>query len=771
MAWLTDWIYRKSIIIAHTDDGAQTNYQIKLLVGESSGATGEQVDCRSHVLSSFDDLRFTTSDGETLCSYWIESITGSTPNQLATVWVKVSVAAHPDDTTIYMYYGNSGASAASNGADTFIAFDDFEDAGSYRDNWNDTASPATVTRDTAVYAVHNASMKVVDDSASVEGVLRDFNSQNKIRLCFHARPAQNNVTARIGLFDTGGAHGLITLRFDNAGHIAAHNYTSLTTLQNYSADTWYKFEILHDAANHLWSCYIDDVLKADGWDTYSNFTYGITLHRCDFQTAAETGTLYLDGWFVAKWTTNEPAFASVGGENSHQHNTSVYVLRTEIPSRKMWWIKKKEINFVSYAIISRYIYMSKEITAEVLLLYKIIVRKIYEEIWSSALSYVATIYRTFNANSIFETVIILCGILYTSIGTNRIINAYTKLAGSLYSVITIMRTINAKIMMLPIIFHGIGISLYASILDVANFGFLVAYNRLSAAILELKRRFQNYFNDIETLRANLIMLPSQIYRMVNLSSILIAVNILFAIKLINIKTNRIIESSFLMVANIFRNIGMRQIFAVEVLLSTDMVGFIVGYVRKLSAYVLILTDILHDKGKTIKAQILMVAMFMRNIKISAIINAYYIMASSISKIFGDLEKLFAQKVLVSTNIKNVNIFKILQSAEFLYATKLYNVALNRINIVQALVTSRLRRTYHDIEVLIVSNLHMALLVVRGFAKYLQGITEILITKDRLVNWRLTKISSIVLTNIVSRIKKHKGMVWARFREYIHEDYR
>lgn len=103
---LAGWKYRKSIVIAHTDDAAQTNYQLKLLVGESAGATGEQVDCGGKVASDFDDLRFTTVDGTTLCDYWIESLSGATPNRLATVWIEIpSIAAHPGNTTIYIYYG------------------------------------------------------------------------------------------------------------------------------------------------------------------------------------------------------------------------------------------------------------------------------------------------------------------------------------------------------------------------------------------------------------------------------------------------------------------------------------------------------------------------------------------------------------------------------------------------------------------------------------------------------------------------------------------
>jgi hypothetical protein len=127
VSWLEGWNHRKQIVIAHTDDGAQANYQMKLLIGESVGSAGKQVDCDAHVASDFDDLRFTTDNGTTLMDYWIESITGATPNQLATVWVEIpSIAAHPTDTTIYMYYGNAGAEAESSGANTFIVFDDFE---------------------------------------------------------------------------------------------------------------------------------------------------------------------------------------------------------------------------------------------------------------------------------------------------------------------------------------------------------------------------------------------------------------------------------------------------------------------------------------------------------------------------------------------------------------------------------------------------------------------------------------------------------------------
>jgi len=122
--WLSGYSYRKSVTLSRPS-GAVTNYQMKLKVGESSGASDYDVHCNGHVLSNFNDLRFTTSNGTTLLNYWIESISGTTPNQTATIWIKFD-SIGTSATKFYMYYGNSGASAYSNISNTFLFGDDFE---------------------------------------------------------------------------------------------------------------------------------------------------------------------------------------------------------------------------------------------------------------------------------------------------------------------------------------------------------------------------------------------------------------------------------------------------------------------------------------------------------------------------------------------------------------------------------------------------------------------------------------------------------------------
>ncbi len=141
MAWLSGWTYRKKVTITG-QSGAGTNYQILLKIGESSGASGADFHVAGHSASFPSgkgiggDLRFTAADGSTLLDFWVEKITGTTPNRVAYVWVEVAADLGTNQ-DIYVFYGNSSASDASNGANTFPLFDDFP--GSSLDtttNWN-----------------------------------------------------------------------------------------------------------------------------------------------------------------------------------------------------------------------------------------------------------------------------------------------------------------------------------------------------------------------------------------------------------------------------------------------------------------------------------------------------------------------------------------------------------------------------------------------------------------------------------------------------------
>ncbi|MFA5374575.1 MAG: DUF2341 domain-containing protein [Dehalococcoidia bacterium] len=103
---------------------ALTNYQMKLTVSNASGtSSGSTVYLNGSSLSWPYDIRFTKSDGSTLLDYWIETYDSTT----ATVWVEFDSIPAGGTTQFYIYYSKASDTDGSNGDNTFIFFDDFND--------------------------------------------------------------------------------------------------------------------------------------------------------------------------------------------------------------------------------------------------------------------------------------------------------------------------------------------------------------------------------------------------------------------------------------------------------------------------------------------------------------------------------------------------------------------------------------------------------------------------------------------------------------------
>ena len=121
MGWLK-YIYRKKVAVNATAAGAQTNYQMQLLVGESAGAVGEDVHCEGNCVDFPNDIRFTGADGTTQHDYWVQTTTGTTPNRLATIWIEVASIPASSSVDFYMYYGMADDSGESSGDSTFVDY-------------------------------------------------------------------------------------------------------------------------------------------------------------------------------------------------------------------------------------------------------------------------------------------------------------------------------------------------------------------------------------------------------------------------------------------------------------------------------------------------------------------------------------------------------------------------------------------------------------------------------------------------------------------------
>ncbi|MDD2666872.1 MAG: DUF2341 domain-containing protein [Methanocellales archaeon] len=111
------WNYRKLITIDHTkvDNVAApsttyANFPVLINISSDSGLA-------SKAQSDGDDILFTSSDGTTKLNHEIELYNSSTGELVA--WVNVTLTKDSSDATndtLYMYYGNSGASSQQNAA-------------------------------------------------------------------------------------------------------------------------------------------------------------------------------------------------------------------------------------------------------------------------------------------------------------------------------------------------------------------------------------------------------------------------------------------------------------------------------------------------------------------------------------------------------------------------------------------------------------------------------------------------------------------------------
>lgn len=325
MAWLAGWTYRKSITLSRAS-GAVTNYQMPIPIGETSGAVGESVDCNGHAKSDFSDLRFTTSDGTTLLDYWIEVVVGTTPNQLAWVWVEFD-SIGTTNTTFYMYYGKADASSVSNGINTFIQFDDFE-WGSDEDNidtsgggitWSKTtAGSSTAKIDTGQKYTGAKSLRLYRAGANSPNAY--FSQALSTEIAFRFR-IYKETAAALGVYYGDGTKTFIDEIYPTTPHIYANEADTGVDSTN---GAWHLIDISDiDLAVPKQDLYHDGSIAKDNAGAKAvSWANGILV----FQNNAGTSNLWIDTVIVRNWRATEPAWGSWGTEEElHTFTTSASV--------------------------------------------------------------------------------------------------------------------------------------------------------------------------------------------------------------------------------------------------------------------------------------------------------------------------------------------------------------------------------------------------------------------------------------------------------------
>ncbi len=320
--WLdAAWLYRKKVTITG-QTGAGANYQVLLKVGESSGATGEDFDLGEgssdfpNAKDDGGDLRFTDNDGQTQIDFWVETVTGTTPNRLAYIWVEVTddLGSNAD---VYVYFGNGSAPANdSSGTDTFQLFDDFNDSSIDSGLWTTfVGTSASITEGTETISQLDAA---VGGSRTVLYSNSTFNSGIAVR----AR-SQRRDTGAFGNFELGLGDGAGELY--NIYHFSNNNQnteklfhdTSEATIQaaDPTQNTWYRWEVQWVSATASNLRVDTDAFVTVGTDAEITGATSLSGQNVFWRSG--------DGWdvetdFIAvrKYQSTEPAFLSADTKES-----------------------------------------------------------------------------------------------------------------------------------------------------------------------------------------------------------------------------------------------------------------------------------------------------------------------------------------------------------------------------------------------------------------------------------------------------------------------
>ncbi len=136
---LPNWDHTKEIVIDNTSNASDLyGHQINVYLNTQNLITAGELQ------SDGADLRFMTDDCDLLC----HSVDGGMNTDSTDIWVKVDTIAGGSMDTIYMYYGNAGASDVTDSSCVFDFYEGFEDGNT--NNWSSNCfqnSAATCTGD------------------------------------------------------------------------------------------------------------------------------------------------------------------------------------------------------------------------------------------------------------------------------------------------------------------------------------------------------------------------------------------------------------------------------------------------------------------------------------------------------------------------------------------------------------------------------------------------------------------------------------------------
>jgi len=291
--WDTDWQYRMLINITENSGSTLTNYQVPITINTATFNY-------SKAAASGDDIRFATDGTE--CDYWIETWnTGGT----STIWVEVPSITASSTTTIYMYYGNSVAGAASSESAVF----DYVDRGDQTSSWTLAGSSGQNATE------GNPSPGYYAASSSGSYMYRNINLAPERIVTFNIKSdGLGNLFFLVNSTGAGQMYRLDTRGgTDYAGFAATANWISWNAPAsgfNAAADAWYKLTIVITSSASATFYYEQTTSSSpSGFGTQLG-TYAITNNGGYIGLVGDAlGAAYTTWWdniIVRKYASPEP---------------------------------------------------------------------------------------------------------------------------------------------------------------------------------------------------------------------------------------------------------------------------------------------------------------------------------------------------------------------------------------------------------------------------------------------------------------------------------
>jgi len=321
--WLTGWTYRKSHVINYVA-GAGTNYQVKVKVHYGSGIdSGENVYLNGKCRTDFGDTRFTSGNGITLLDYWMESKVDS---DNAIFWVEVADDLSTINRTIYIYYGKTDATTASNGTNTFIYFDDFSGDLS---KWTTIAGTWGISGGKLYCSAGTGRLGMYITGSSLSNAAIDYVGTTPI--------SDDNAHGPGAYYRGNGAlsGGDVFIRgywhlSNNRWEIKADTTFIATNAANSPEGTTKLHSMRFYGTSH--KMYADDVLVVSGTSALgtSPGKVGVTLY---YTVSGVPSGIYWDDYRVRKYVDSEPAHGNWGSEETYP-----YVLKIVNQASNAWKI-------------------------------------------------------------------------------------------------------------------------------------------------------------------------------------------------------------------------------------------------------------------------------------------------------------------------------------------------------------------------------------------------------------------------------------------------